>query len=50
MSPADREALEDTLDLVSDLTTMMAIAAAREELRDGRSLSEEQLRAKYLHR
>ena len=48
MSPADLEALEDTLDLLSDPTGMTDIAAAREDLRDGRSLSADQLRAKYL--
>ena len=48
MSAADLEALEDTLDLLSDPTAMTDIAAAREDLRDGRSVSAEQLRAKYL--
>ena len=48
MSPADLEALEDPLDLLSDPTAMADIAAAREDLRDGRSVSADQLRAKYL--
>lgn len=48
MSPADLEALEDTLDLLSDPTAMSDISAAREDLRDGRSVSADQLRAKYL--
>jgi antitoxin YefM len=48
MSPADLEALEDTLDLLSDPEAMKDIAAAREELRAGRSFSAQQLRAKYL--
>jgi PHD/YefM family antitoxin component YafN of YafNO toxin-antitoxin module len=48
MSPADLEALEDTLDLLSDPPAMTDIAAARDELRDGRWVSTEQLQAKYL--
>ena len=43
MSPADLEALEDTLDLLSDPTAMTDIVAARDDLRDGRSVSAEQL-------
>jgi antitoxin YefM len=50
MSPADLEALEDTLDLLSDPEAMRDIAEAHEDLRAGRSLSAEQLRAKYLRR
>ena len=48
MSPADLEALEDTLDLLSDPEAMREIAEAREDVREGRSFSAEQLRAKYL--
>ena len=48
MSPADLEALEDTLDLLSDREAMREIAEAREDVREGRSFSAEQLRAKYL--
>ena len=48
MSPADLEALEDTLDLLSDREAMREIAQAREDVREGRSFSAEQLRAKYL--
>ncbi len=50
MSPEDLEALEDTLDLLSDREAMKEIEAAREELRAGRSFSADQLRAKYLQR
>ncbi len=50
MSPADLEALEDTLDLLSDPEAMREIAEARQDVRDGRSFSAEQLRAKYLTR
>ena len=50
MSPADLEALEDTLDLLSDADAMREIAEARRDVRDGRSFSAEQLRAKYLGR
>ncbi len=50
MSPADLEALEDTLDLLSDPEAMREIAAARDDLRAGRSFSADQLRAKYLGR
>jgi prevent-host-death family protein len=48
MSPGDLEALEDTLDLLSDPEAMRDIAAAREDVRAGRSFSADQLRAKYL--
>ncbi len=50
MSPADLEALEDTLDLLSDPEALQDIAAAREDLRAGRSFSADELRAKYLGR
>ncbi len=50
MSPADLETLEDTLALLSDPEAMKDLAAARGDLRAGRSFSAEQLRAKYLHR
>ena len=48
MSPADLEALEDTLDLLSDPEAMKELVEAREDVREGRSFSAEQLRAKYL--
>ena len=50
VSPADLEALEDTLDLLSDPEAMTDIAAARDDLRAGVSFSADQLRAKYLDR
>jgi prevent-host-death family protein len=48
MSPADLDALEDTLDLLSGSEAMRDIAAASEDLRADRCVSAEQLRAKYL--
>ena len=47
MSPSDLEALEDTLDRLSDPEAMKDIVAARDDLRAGRSFSAEQLRDKY---
>jgi len=48
MSPADFEALEDTLDLLSDPEAMAAIAAAREDLRNGRSVSIDELQRRQI--
>lgn len=50
ISPEDLEALEDTLALVSDPTAMREIDAARRDLEEGRVVSADQLRAKYLRR
>lgn len=50
MSPADLEALEETLELLSDPHALKQIRAAREDLAKGRVVSTEELRAKYLHR
>ena len=50
MSLADLKALEDTLDLLSDPEAMREIAEARQDVRNGRSFSAEQLRAKHLAR
>ena len=50
MSPADLEALEDTLDLLSDSDAMGEINVARAEAAEGRVLGAEELRAKYLHK
>jgi prevent-host-death family protein len=50
MSPADLEALEDTLELLSDPSAMADIKAARADVTKGRVLSAEELRAKYLRR
>ena len=48
MSPADLEALEDTLELLSDPRALEEIRAAREDVRRGRVVSADELRAKYL--
>jgi len=48
MSPADLEALEDTLDLLSDPEALAEIKAARADAVAGRVLAAEELRAKYL--
>jgi antitoxin YefM len=50
MSPDDLEALEDTLELLTDPTALEEIGSAREEVARGRVVSAEQLRAKYLRR
>ena len=48
MSPDDLASLEDTLDLLSSPSAMAEIARARSEVKAGKTLSPEQLRAKYL--
>ncbi len=48
MSPEDLESLEDTLDLLSDPAAMRGVDIARQELREGRVVAADQLRAKYL--
>jgi len=48
MSPEDLASLEDTLDLLSDPKAMAEITKARREAKAGKTLSAEQLRAKYL--
>lgn len=50
MSPADLEALEDTLDLLSDPQARKDLEAAREDVAKGRVVTAEELRAKYLAR
>jgi antitoxin YefM len=50
MSPADLEALEDTLELLSDPDALKEIKAARADLARGRVVSADELRAKYLRR
>jgi antitoxin YefM len=50
MSPADLEALEDTLELLSDPEALTEIKAARADAADGRVLAAEELRAKYLRK
>ena len=48
MSPADLEALEDTLELLSDPEALAEIKSARADLAKGRVLNADELRAKYL--
>jgi PHD/YefM family antitoxin component YafN of YafNO toxin-antitoxin module len=48
MSPEDLEALEDTLDLLSDPKALEEIKEAREDLARGKALTGDDLRAKYL--
>ena len=48
MSPADLEALEDTLELLSNPDALAEIKAARADAAEGRVLGAEELRAKYL--
>lgn len=48
MSPDDLEALEETLELLSDPEAMAEIARARADVADGKVLSATELRSKYL--
>lgn len=50
ISPDDLEALEDTVELLSDKTAMEEIAAARQDAAAGRVFSADEIRAKYLTR
>ena len=50
MSPDELQALEDTLDMLSDPKAVKEIRAAQREIEKGKSFSAEQLRAKYLDR
>ncbi len=50
MSPADLEALEDTLELLSDPAAMAEIKNGRAEVAKGQVLGAEELRAKYLRK
>lgn len=50
MSPADLEALEDTLELLSDAKAMKEIRAARDDTAKGRVVTADELRAKYLRK
>jgi prevent-host-death family protein len=50
VSPADLEALEDTLELLSDPKALKEIEKAKEEVAKGRVVSAEELRKKYLQR
>lgn len=48
ISPEDLEALEDTLEILSDPDAMREIEQARQEIARGEVLSADDLRAKYL--
>jgi antitoxin YefM len=50
MSPGDLEALEDTLELLSDPEALAEIKAARADASAGRIISADELRAKYLRK
>ena len=50
ISPVDLEALEDSLDLLSDAGGLEEVRAAQADAAGGRVLSAEDLRAKYLSR
>lgn len=47
VSPDDLEALEETLDILSDPEAMAAIREGLSEIEDGEYVSADQLRAKY---
>ncbi len=48
MSPQDLEALEDTLDLLSDPAAVVEIAGAKNDIAGGRVVDADELRARYL--
>ena len=50
MSPDDLEALEDTLELLSDPKTLKEIDRARQDVARGEVVTAEELRVKYLRR
>jgi antitoxin YefM len=50
LSPDDLEALEETLDILSDSKAMRAIRKAEAEIDSGKFLTADELRAKYLKR
>lgn len=50
LSPDDLQALEDTLDLLSDPDAVAEIRSARREIDAGAIVTADQLRAKYLAR
>lgn len=50
MSPADLEALEDTLELMSDPEALKEIKAARDDTARARVVTADELRAKYLRK
>lgn len=48
ISPEDLDALEDTLEILSNPDAMREIEQAREEIARGETISADELRAKYL--
>ena len=50
LSPDDLEAIEDTLELLSDPQAVKEIRKAAEDVAKGRVVTADQLRAKYLRR
>ena len=50
MSSEDLEALEDTLELLSDPATLEEIDRARQDVARGKVVTAEELRVKYLRR
>ncbi len=48
ISPEDLEALEDTLELLSDPQAVREIEQARREIAEGKGLKVDELRARYL--
>ncbi len=50
MSPEDLEALEDTLELLSDPAALEEIDRARQDVARGKVVTADELRAKYLRR
>jgi prevent-host-death family protein len=48
MSPEDLEALEDTVELLSDPKAMKEIARARQDVAKGRVVSGDELRSRYI--
>lgn len=48
MSPEDLDALEDTLELLSDPQAVPEIERARQEIALGKGITAEELRARYL--
>lgn len=50
MSPDDPASLEDTLELLSDPEARAEIEAGRQDLAEDRTVTAEELRAKYLRR
>ena len=50
LSPEDLEALEETLDILSDPKSVRAIRKAEAEIDHGKTFKAEELRAKYLRK